>query len=89
VKLGRKIFIQTIEKAREERIFSEENLNVIDTFMIWRAASRQDTYTLIYQGIKMVLKFAGFYEMERKAGMHSIETIMIKNIRNRWQLELR
>ena len=64
---GRKIFIQTIEKAREEGMFSEENLNVIDTFMIWGAASRQDIYKLIYQGIKMVLKFAGFYEMEKEA----------------------
>lgn len=64
--IGRKIFIQTIEKAREKGMFSEENLNVIDSFMVWGAASKQDTYTLIYQGIKMVLRFAGFYEMEKE-----------------------
>lgn len=64
---GRKIFIQTIEKARAEGMFDEENLNVIDSFMVWGAVSRQDTYTLIYQGIKMVMRFAGFYEMEKEA----------------------
>lgn len=65
--IGRKIFIQTIGKAREEGMFSEENLNVIDSFMVWGAASKQDTYTLIYQGIKMVLRFAGFYEIDKEA----------------------
>lgn len=65
--IGRKIFVQTIEKAREEGMFSEKNLNVIDSFMVWGAASKQDTYTLIYQGIKMVLRVAGFYEMEKEA----------------------
>lgn len=65
--IGRKIFIQTIEQARAEGMFSEENLNVIDSFMVWGAASRQDTYTLIYQGIKMVLRFTAFYEMEAES----------------------
>ncbi|PKM38562.1 MAG: IS5 family transposase ISDce1 [Firmicutes bacterium HGW-Firmicutes-8] len=60
--VGLKIFAQTIAQAKEAGLFSEENLNVVDTFMVWGAAAKQDTYTLLYQGIKMVLKFAAFHE---------------------------
>lgn len=61
------IYTDNREKPEQEGMFSEENLNVIDSFMVWGAASKQDTYTLIYQGIKMVLRLAGFYEMEEEA----------------------
>lgn len=64
--IGLKILAKTIKSAKEEGLFSEESLHVIDSFMIWGAAAKQDTYTLIYQGIKMVLRFARFYELKAK-----------------------
>ena len=51
--VGKKIFMQVLEKARAEGMFTEENLHVIDSFMVWGSAAKQDTYTMVYQGIKM------------------------------------
>lgn len=53
--------------AKSAGMFAEENLHVIDSFMVWGANARQDTYTMIYQGIKMVLKVLDFYEMGKEA----------------------
>lgn len=53
---GIKIFIQVLDKMEKEGMFSKENLHVIDSFMVWGASARQDTYTMIYQGIKMLLR---------------------------------
>ena len=36
-------------------MFKEGDLHVIDSFMVWGRAAKQDTYTMIYQGIKMLL----------------------------------
>jgi len=63
---GRKILIQTINQAKEAGMFEEENLHVIDSFMVWGASAKQDTYTMLYQGIKMVLNVMGFYEMDEE-----------------------
>lgn len=65
--VGRKIFMQILEKAKREGMFDEENLHVIDSFMVLGAASRQDTYTMIYQGIKMLLKVCSFYNLSEQA----------------------
>ena len=65
--IGRKILVGTIELAKSAGMFDEENLHVIDSFMVWGANAKQDTYTMIYQGIKMVLKILGFYEIEKEA----------------------
>ncbi len=64
--IGLEILKETIEKAKAVGMFSEENLHAIDSFMVWGASARQDTYTMIYQGIKMLLKVLGFYAMEEK-----------------------
>ena len=61
--IGRKILLTTINQAKEAGIFEEENLHIIDSFMVWGACAKQDTYTMLYQGIKMVLKVMGFYEI--------------------------
>jgi len=58
--VGMKIFLQVLEQARQEGMFSKENLHVIDSFMVWGKSARQDTYTMIYQAIKMVLRLARF-----------------------------
>ncbi len=65
--IGREILSKTIELAVEEGFFSEENLNVVDSFMVFGAAARQDTYTLLFKGIKVGLKFAEFYEIKEIA----------------------
>ncbi len=65
--IGRKILAETIDMAKSAGMFAEENLHVIDSFMVWGASARQDTYTMIYQGIKMVLKVLDFYEMREEA----------------------
>jgi hypothetical protein len=65
--IGLQILAKTIQSAKEEGLFSEENLHVVDSFMVWGAAAKQDTYTLIYQGIKMVLRFTEFYEIRNEA----------------------
>lgn len=65
--IGREILTQTIEMAKSAGMFAEENLHVIDSFMVWGANARQDTYTMIYQGIKMTLKVLDFYEMRGEA----------------------
>lgn len=65
--VGREILAKTIESSKNAGMFSEENLHVIDSFMVWGANARQDTYTMIYQGIKMVLHILGFYVMEKEA----------------------
>ncbi|QSZ27574.1 IS1182 family transposase [Aceticella autotrophica] len=62
--IGKEIFIKTISQAKEVGLFNKDNLHIIDSFMIWGSCARQDTYTMIYQGIKMVLRFMKFYEME-------------------------
>lgn len=61
--IGRKILTTTINQAKDAGMFEEENLHVIDSFMVWGSSAKQDTYTMLYQGIKMVLKVMGFYEM--------------------------
>lgn len=58
--IGKKIFLKVLEQARSEGMFSKENLHVIDSFMVWGKSARQDTYTMIYQGIKMVLRLLEF-----------------------------
>lgn len=65
--IGRKIFLQILEKAKSEGMFEEDNLHVIDSFMVWGMAARQDTYTMIYQGIKMILKLCSFYNLAEEA----------------------
>lgn len=65
--IGRKIFMQILEKAKSEGMFEEGNLHVIDSFMVWGMAARQDTYTMIYQGIKMILKLCSFYNLSEQA----------------------
>jgi len=61
--IGRKILTDTINQAKGAGMFEEENLHVIDSFMVWGASAKQDTYTMLFQGIKMVLTVMGFYEM--------------------------
>jgi len=56
--IGIKIFLQVLEQAKQAGMFSEGNLHVIDSFMVWGKSARQDTYTMIYQAIKMVLRLA-------------------------------
>ena len=65
--IGQKILSQTIGMAKDAGMFTEENLHVIDTFMVWGSSARQDTYTMIYQGIKMVLRILGFYSIKDEA----------------------
>ncbi len=65
--IGQKILTDTINLAKEAGMFDEENLHVIDSFMVWGACKKQDTYSMIYQGIKMVLRVMGFYEMTDEA----------------------
>lgn len=56
--IGITIFLQVLKQAKEEGLFSENNLHVIDSFMVWGKSARQDTYTMIYQAIKMLLRLA-------------------------------
>lgn len=56
--IGRKIFLQVLSQAKDLGLFSKENLHVIDSFMVWGKSARQDTYSMIYQAIKMVLNLA-------------------------------
>ena len=65
--IGREILTQTIEMAKAAGMFSEENLHAIDSFMVWGANARQDTYTMIYQGIKRVLEILHFNDMDKEA----------------------
>ena len=66
-KIGSKIFIDIISEAKESGLFDDDNLNVIDSFMVWGKSAKQDTYTMIYNAIKMVLKFTSFYGMRKDA----------------------
>ncbi|NLZ33301.1 MAG: transposase [Firmicutes bacterium] len=66
-KIGLEIMAKTIKDAKKAGLFSEENLHVVDAFMVFGAASKMDVYTLIYQGIKTVLRFSKFSEMEEQA----------------------
>lgn len=61
--IGMKIFLEVLEHAKEEGMFSDNNLHVIDSFMVWGKAARQDTYTMIYQAIKMLLRLAKFRDI--------------------------
>ena len=65
--IGLEIMAKTIEDAKKANLFSEENLHVVDAFMVFGAASKMDVYTLIYQGIKTVLRFSNFSEIEQQA----------------------
>jgi hypothetical protein len=64
--IGQKIFIDIIREAQDSGIFDKDNLHVIDSFMVWGAYAKQDTYTMIYQGIKMILNFMRFYGKEKE-----------------------
>ena len=64
--IGQKIFVDIIREAKDSGMFDIDNLHVIDSFMVWGAYAKQDTYTMIYQGIKMVLSFIGFYGKEKE-----------------------
>ncbi|MDD4048909.1 MAG: transposase [Clostridia bacterium] len=66
-KIGNEIFINIINEAKESGLFDEDNLNVIDSFMVWGKSAKQDTYTMIYNAIKMVLKFTSFYGFNKDA----------------------
>jgi hypothetical protein len=56
--VGIKVFLEVLELAKKEGMFSEGNLNVIDSFMVLGKSAKQDTYTMIYQGIKLVMRLA-------------------------------
>lgn len=62
--VGIQIFLKTLGSAKEAGLFSEENIHVVDSFMVLGRAAKQDTYTLIYQSIKMALTIADYYELE-------------------------
>lgn len=65
--LGREIFINILKQAKEAKMFSENNLNVIDAFMINGSTTRQSTYKMIYMLIKKVLKICEFYGFKESA----------------------
>lgn len=65
--IGRRIFLKVIKQAEENGMFSKENLHVIDSFMVWGKSARQDTYTMIYQAIKMVLSLLKLDEVRVEA----------------------
>jgi len=65
--IGKKILLRLINQAKEAGMFGENNLNIIDSFMVLSRASKQDTYTMIYKGIKMVLKVCSFYGFKKTA----------------------
>ena len=65
--IGRKIFLSVLEKAKEAGMFDKNNLHIVDSFMVWGQAAKQDTYTMIFQCIKMTLKICGFHELKTEA----------------------
>ena len=62
--IGQKLLNRTLESAKEAGLFSKENLQVIDSFMIYGKGAVQDTYTLIRKGVLKVLRIARFYGIE-------------------------
>jgi transposase len=65
--VGRKLFVKVLEQAKKAGMFDENNINAIDSFMIYGSAARQSTYKMIYLGIKSILKFCQFYNIKQAA----------------------
>jgi transposase len=65
--IGRELFIKVLKQAKEAKMFDENNINAIDSFMIYGSAARQSTYTMIYLGIKSILKLCQFYNFKSAA----------------------
>jgi transposase len=65
--VGIKLFVKVLEQAKNEGMFNENNINAIDSFMIYGSAARQSTYKMIFQGIKSTLKFCQFYNLKNEA----------------------
>jgi len=40
--------------------YGRRSISPVYTFMVWGKCAKQDTYTMIYQAIKMVLRLAKF-----------------------------
>ncbi|NPV78659.1 MAG: IS1182 family transposase [Firmicutes bacterium] len=64
--IGREILNKTLGSAKAAGLFSKENLQVVDSFMIWGKGAVQDTYTLIRKGVLRVLRIARCHGMEEE-----------------------
>lgn len=56
---------RTLASARDVGLFSGENVHAIDSFMVYGAAARQDTFTLIRSAILRVLSLARMHSVEK------------------------
>lgn len=59
------LFEKTLASAKAAGLFSEETVQVIDSFAIHGAAAVQDTYTLIRQAIVRTLSVAARHELDQ------------------------
>lgn len=55
---------KTLQSAQAHGLFSKENLQVVDSFLIHGAAARQDPYTLIRKAVVRTLRIARLHERE-------------------------
>lgn len=62
--VGRELFLEVLKQAKDAKIFDENNINAIDSFMIYGSAARQSTYTMLFMGIKSILKICQFYGLK-------------------------
>lgn len=58
--VGQQIFNDLLKKAKSMGLFNSDNISVIDSFMVYGASAKQDTYTMTYLGIKKVLMYCRF-----------------------------
>lgn len=65
--VGIKIFTEVLEQANKVGMYDENNINAIDSFMIYGSSARQSTYTMLFLGIKSLLKFCQLYNFKQVA----------------------
>jgi transposase len=63
-KVGRELFVKLLEQAKKAKMFDKDNINAIDSFMIYGSCARQSTYAMIYMGIKSILKLCQFHNLK-------------------------
>jgi len=56
---------RTLQSAREVGLITEENLHVIDSFIVHGASTRQNTYALIRTAIKRVLQVTHMHNLDQ------------------------
>lgn len=56
--LDRKVFVRSVEECVKEGLIKDPSFQVIDSTLIWGRAATQDTYTMIKECIRKILRQA-------------------------------